>query len=141
MAVPRKYPDELPEAGDPTRGRRPEGQRTRRRGPALARIGGQLGINPETLRNWVTQAEIDAGSRLGTAWPHEPHELRLGRRRTGPLVARRDRRRIGAAGNGDRPLKLGGRCELRPPCTVSRVAVRSDRDVRVDAQSCRHRTR
>jgi len=33
---------------------------------ALARIGGQLGINPETLRNWVTQAEVDQGLRPGT---------------------------------------------------------------------------
>jgi transposase len=33
---------------------------------ALARIGQQLGINPETLRNWVTQAEIDAGTCPGT---------------------------------------------------------------------------
>jgi transposase len=33
---------------------------------ALARIGGQLGINPETLRNRLRQAEIDAGSRPGT---------------------------------------------------------------------------
>jgi len=33
---------------------------------ALARIAGQLGINPETLRNWVTQAEIDQGNRPGT---------------------------------------------------------------------------
>jgi transposase len=33
---------------------------------ALARVAGQLGINPETLRNWVTEAEIDGGVRPGT---------------------------------------------------------------------------
>lgn len=33
---------------------------------ALARVGEQLGINPETLRNWVNRAEIDAGDRPGT---------------------------------------------------------------------------
>jgi transposase len=33
---------------------------------ALRRVGERLGINPETLRNWVQKAEIDSGQRPGT---------------------------------------------------------------------------
>ena len=33
---------------------------------SLARVGERLGINPETLRNWVERAEIDGGQRPGT---------------------------------------------------------------------------
>jgi transposase-like protein len=65
MVAPRKYPDELRERAirlvlDAKADPGSSGKNM------CKRIGEQLGINPETLRGWVKQAEIDAGISPGT---------------------------------------------------------------------------
>ena len=67
MAAPRKYPQEL----------RDRAQRlvaeARAEDPGLSlhqavlRIGPRVGVNPDTLRGWCKQAEIDAGRRPGVS--------------------------------------------------------------------------
>ena len=77
MAAPRKYPDELRERA--TRMAVEARQDPAARAGALARVAGQLGINPETLHNWVTQAEIDGGTLAGTTTDDAPRIAELER--------------------------------------------------------------
>jgi transposase len=64
MAAPRKYPDEVRD-----RAVRLVLDIAKSAGSvsgACRRIGEELGINPDTLRGWVKQAQIDNGARRGT---------------------------------------------------------------------------
>jgi transposase-like protein len=81
MAAPRRYPDELRERAN--RKAVDARQDPATRAGALARIAEQLDINPETLRNWVTQAEIDGGGRSTSS----PGSSRFRSRRPGDSTA------------------------------------------------------
>jgi transposase len=65
MPAPRKYSDEMKDRAVRmvTQVRRESGQRY----GAIAVVATKLGINRETLRGWVRQAEIDSGQRSGTS--------------------------------------------------------------------------
>ena len=64
MAAPRKYPGEVRDRA--VRLVLDGAESAGSVSGACRRIGEQLGINADTLRGWVKQAQIDNGSRPGT---------------------------------------------------------------------------
>ena len=90
MAAPRKYSEELKERA--TRMAVEARRDPASRAGAISRIGKQLGVHPEALRNWVRQGEVDGGVRPGTTTDdarrlaeleREVRELRRGRCQAG----------------------------------------------------------
>lgn len=65
MAAPKKFSDELRERA--TRMTLELRSDPATRAGAIQRVAAQLGMHPETLRNWVRQAEVDEGRRPGVS--------------------------------------------------------------------------
>jgi transposase-like protein len=66
MPAPRKYPDELRERAVRLVLEAREQDEKLSLNATVQRIGQRVGVNPDTLRGWCKQAEIDAGRRPGT---------------------------------------------------------------------------
>ena len=68
MGAHRKYPDELRQRGV---------RLALESGRPIAHVARDLGIHPESLRNWVRQAEADAGKRHDRLTTDERERLKL----------------------------------------------------------------
>ena len=65
MPAPRKYPEELRARAMRLVAEAREQDSALSLNAAVKRIGSRIGVNPDTLRGWVKQADIDAGKRPG----------------------------------------------------------------------------
>ena len=66
MTAPRKYPEEVRDrAVRLVRDLVEDPQESTTVTAACRRVGEQLGINTDTLRNWVKQVQVDDGERPG----------------------------------------------------------------------------
>jgi transposase len=67
--APRKYPNELRDRAQRLVVEAREQDPSLSWNAAVVRIGSRVGVNPDTLRGWCKQAEVDAGRRQGTTTP------------------------------------------------------------------------
>jgi transposase-like protein len=66
VPAPRKYPNELRERAQRLVREAREQEPGLSLNAAVKRIGPRVGINPDTLRGWCKQADVDAGRVSGT---------------------------------------------------------------------------
>ena len=66
MPAPKKYPEEMRVRSVRLVLDLVEGDELISVTAACSRVGEQLGVNRDTLRGWVKQAQIDQGARAGT---------------------------------------------------------------------------
>ncbi len=66
MPAPRKYANELRERAQRLVTEAREQDPNLSLNAAVVRIGPRVGVNPDTLRGWCKQADIDAGRTPGT---------------------------------------------------------------------------
>ncbi len=66
MPAPRKYPEELRERARRLVQEAREQEQGLSLNAAVLRVGPRVGVNPDTLRGWCKQADIDAGRAPGT---------------------------------------------------------------------------
>ena len=89
--MPRTRPAYAPEF------RRQAVELVRSSGRSIPQIADELGVSPQSLRNWVRQRELDRGERSDGLTSDEREELRRLRRENRRLVQEREILKAAAA--------------------------------------------